>query len=69
MEEVPGAVPPRFDTSEDGQSLIIRYESPRRMLGYLRGALDGILEIYDESARVELIEEHEDCAVLLVRFC
>lgn len=66
--EMPGAKPPHIETSDDGETVTMRYESPRRMLGYLRGALDGILEIYGESARVELVEESEDHAVFTVSF-
>ncbi len=67
VRQVPGATPPRFsaDVADDG-SLTITYRSPRLMLAYLRGAIDGVLEIYGEHADVAVLESGDwGCSVHL----
>lgn len=65
-----GAGPPRFATrmTEDRSEVSVRYASPRQMVSYARGALEGLLDIYGERAEVRVAEQGDGWASFVVRF-
>jgi len=69
VAHIPGASPPTFETrlGDDRRELALTYRSPRHLVSYLRGAIDGILDIYGEKADVSM-QEDGGCAVFTLRF-
>lgn len=51
---LPGARPPEIAVRDAGPGeLVLRYDSPRRMCGLVRGMVEGIAEAYGERVRLE----------------
>lgn len=70
VKDMTGAHPPRFSmqVSEDGNEITMAYRSERGMVDYLRGAIDGILAIYGETAAVQLEHREDSGATFRIRF-
>jgi len=70
VKHIKGAKPPRFEArlSEDQQELMLTYRSEREMVDYVRGAIEGILGIYGESADVRLVRRDGAEATFVLRF-
>ena len=64
----PDVQPPEFEVRENGESVDLTYRSPRKMLAYIRGIIDGLLEMYGESARVEIVDESDDSATFRITY-
>jgi hypothetical protein len=64
----PDIQPPEFEVSDNNDSVDLTYRSPRKMLAYVRGLIDGLLEMYGESARVEIVDESDDSATFRITY-
>lgn len=64
----PDVQPPEFEVRENDMSVDLTYRSPRKMFAYIRGIIDGLLEIYGESARVEIVDETDDGATFRITY-
>ena len=64
----PDVQPPEFAVRESDASVDLTYRSPRKMIAYIRGVVDGLLEMYAEKARVEIIDESDDSATFRITY-